>query len=76
MKNEEKYKAKAKTDQDLDIDVYSLIATGLKVGLRLNDFYELDFVTLINILDSFYESNNHRKPKYREATQQDIDMIT
>lgn len=46
---------------------------GLKLGLTIQDMGEMDFVYLINLLDA---SMPTQKPRYRKATQKDIDMIT
>lgn len=59
--------------KDLDLDVYMLIGSALRAGLRLSDLEDMGFVMLINILDPMMPKP---KPKYRKATQEDIDMIT
>ena len=51
-----------------------LIASALKIGIRYEELYDMGFVALINILDAA-APKKQTKPKYREATQKDIDMI-
>ena len=66
-------------DPDFDIDIYQLLASGIKFGLNFTDFYELDFVTLINLLEVYSpdaQKNKDPMHKYRKATQKDIDLIT
>ena len=46
---------------------------GLRTGIRLDDFNNMDYPLLVNLLDA---SIPKPKPKYRKATQEDIDMIT
>ena len=50
-----------------------LISMGLKLGVTLDNMKDMDFVYLINLLDA---SLPQTKPKYRKATQKDIDLIT
>ena len=45
----------------------------LRLGIRMNDFANMDYPLLVNLLDA---SIPKPKPKYRKATQKDIDMIT
>lgn len=60
-------------DKEFDIDIYGLMAAGLKIGLRYEDYGKMDYVTLINLLDA---SLPPKKEPYKKATQKDIDMIT
>ena len=57
-------------NKDIEIDVYEMIALGLKIGLRMEDMGNMDFVFLINLLDTIMPK------KVRKPTQADIDMIT
>lgn len=68
---------KKKQSQDDEFDIYDLILSGMRVGIAYDDFHDMDYVTLINILETYYRSisKQKNKSKYREATQQDIDMI-
>ena len=51
------------------IDVYDLLAMSLKIGIRLEDWKDMSFVGLANVL---YSS----MPKDKEKAQQkDIDML-
>jgi len=58
-----------KTD-DVELNVFELMVMGLKLGISYTDFYEMNLVTLINILTTAY------KPKKRKPTQEEIDLIT
>lgn len=40
----------------------------------MDDYHDMDFVMLINMLDCSFPKKE-QKPKYRKATQKDIDMI-
>ena len=61
------------TPTDFEINVYELMVMGLKIGIRYEEYRDMDFVTLLNLLDA---SMPKKKPKYRTATQKDIDAIT
>lgn len=48
---------------------------GLKLGIKLNDYNNMDYPLLVNLIDASLPKEV-KKPKYRTATQEDIDMIT
>lgn len=60
-----------------DIDIYELMVIGLRLGLRMNDFDNMDYPMLANLIDASIpkKAEEEEKPKYRIATQKDIDMI-
>lgn len=44
----------------------------MRMGFRYSELHDMDFVGIINILESMLPKP---KPKYREATQKDIDWL-
>lgn len=76
FRNSKEDEEKSKTSQD-EIDIYELMVIGLKIGIRMDDYNNMDFPMLFNLLDaSIPKRVEETKPKYRMATQKDIDMIT
>ena len=53
-----------------------LIANAIRSGIRYEELHDMDFVLLINILDAMLPKKAEPKPKYRQATQKDIDWLT
>ena len=62
-------------ESDRQLDIYELMAFGLKVGISMKDYDDMDFPLLVNLLDASLPKQKD-KPKYREATQEDIDFFT
>ena len=62
-------------DSDRQLDIYELMSFGLKVGISMKDYDDMDFPLLVNLLDASLPKQKD-KPKYREATQEDIDFFT
>ena len=46
----------------------------MRMGFRYSELHDMDFVGIINILESILPKKTE-KPKYREATQKDIDWL-
>ncbi len=66
---------KSNETKDTEIDIYELMVLGLKVGIKMDDYNNMDYPLLVNLIDASLPKKEE-KPKYRMATQEDIDMIT
>lgn len=61
-------------DEEEKFDIYEVMVMGLRIGIRLDDFNDMDYPMLINLVDASLPKKIE-KPKYRLATQEDIDRI-
>ena len=50
---------------------HEFLASCLRVGLHISDLKELTYIDVMKILLTFIDS----KPRRKEATQKDIDML-
>lgn len=67
---------KNNTNDEEQFDIYEVMVMALKIGIRLDDFNNMDYPMLINLIDaSIPKVQKEPKQRYRMATQQDIDMI-
>lgn len=52
-----------------ETDIYDVIATALRIGIRYEELGNMSLITLMNIIDAYM-------PKKHKPTQEEIDLIT
>lgn len=65
-----------KEEQDRELNIYELMAMALRLGIRMDDFSDMDFPLLVNLLDASIPKQEKKQTKYKEATQEDIEFYT